>query len=333
MNPQEIITKFSERKLPEGRTITDFTLKDHVMEHSQFSKAMTMIAEVHQLRRVKGYGAGFVLMAESGFGKSVILQQYQSYFPRCSVNLKSVIPVVFITLPSRPTDLSMATAVLDAMGHPLASKKENAAEKTKKIYELFNTCKVELILIDELHHLDKSHNSVEYYVALNWLKNLISLGNASVVTAGLPRTKSIIQGNKELKRRFIKELTLTPFEWTDKFSFVEFRSILKKFGELLPFECETPLQEQNLARRILIASHGLLDYVRQLLDGAVYIAQFMHKPIINLEVLATAFREYIWSDVPEKLNPFNPKATLRKLDKFGEPFHLSEKYWKGGKNE
>lgn len=332
MTPKDIFLKYASKKLPEGRSLIEFSLTAFVVEHSEFSKGMAAIAELHGSRNSRGLGMGILIMADSGFGKSVLLMQYYALFPRQILANKSLIPVLYVVLPSNPTSLSIVIEILLALGDPLALKKsESASLKTQRLYQLLAACKVELILMDEPHHLDVSLNSMEFYIAQNWLKNLISIGNVAVVASGMAHSKNILHSNKELKRRFLKQVNLSGFSLNDESSFEEFRSVLKKFDELLPFDCEIPLYERNLARRILIASNGLLDYVGKLLDGAVNIAQFMYKPIINAEVLAAAFREYIWPEVPEKLNPFHPESPLLMLDKFGEPYHPDSKQYRGTK--
>ena len=332
MTPEDIYLKHASKKLPDGQSLVQFTLTSFVVEHAQFSIGMAAIAEVHSKRNANKMGVGLLLMADSGFGKSILLKQYHALFPRQILANEPIIPVLYVVLPSNPSSLAIVSEILLALGDPLALKKgESAALKTQRLHQLLEACKVEVILMDEPHHLDISLNSLEFYIAQNWLKNLISLGKVAVVASGMPQSKYIFHSNKELKRRFLKKVTLTGFTFSDESSFEEFRSILKKYETLLPFDCETPLYERNLARRILIASGGLLDYLAKLLDGAVQIAQFMHKPIINLEVLAASFREYIWVDAPEKLNPFHSDSPLRKLDKFGEPYYSDSKQYRGAK--
>lgn len=332
MTPEDILLKHASKKLPHNQALIQFSLSEYVVEHSQFSVGMAAIAETHAKRNALEKGLGLLLTAESGFGKTILLKQYQSLFPRQTLPNGVMIPVLYVVLPSNPSSLAIVSEILLALGDPLALKKsESAAIKTQRLYKFLEQCKVEVILMDEPHHMHISLNSTEFYTTQNWLKNLISIGKVAVITSGMPHSKYIFKSNAELRRRFIKQVTLMEFRFSDESSFEEFRSILKKYEGLLPFACETPLYERNLARRILIACGGLLDYLAKLLDGAVQIAQFMHKPIINTEVLAASFREYIWVDCPEKLNPFHPNSPLRALDKYGEPYHSESKHTRGAK--
>lgn len=332
MSPEDIIQLHGSKKLPDNQTLIKFSLSEYIVEHSQFSVGMAAIAETHAKRNALSKGVGLLLMAESGFGKTILLKKYQSLFPRQMLANIVIIRVLYVVLPSNPSSLAIASEILLALGDPLALKKsESAAIKTQPLYKYLKDCKVEVILMDEPHHMHISLNTPEFYTAQNWLKNLISIGKVAVVASGMPHSKYIFKSNNELKRRFLKQVTLTNFTFNYASSFEEFRSILKKYEGLLPFKCEIPLYERNLARRILIACGGLLDYLAKLLDGAVQIAQFMHKPIINVEVLAASFREYIWDDGPENLNPFHPNSPLRPLDKFGEPYHTESKHDRGAK--
>lgn len=97
--------------------------------------------------------------------------------------------------------------------------------------------------------------------------------------------------------------------------------ILKAFETRLPLPLETPLYEANMARRMHVASYGILDYVVKTLEGAVFSATLDRKDCIDLAALAQGYRQRVWDNVPERLNPFFPESPLRPLDRSGECFH------------
>ena len=75
-----------------------------------------------------------------------------------------------------------------------------------------------------------------------------------------------------------------------------------------------------MAKRFYFATYGLIDYIGKIVDGAVLLALLENSPTIKEKHYADAFKEEVWRDVPEKLNPFSSNSKLRPLVKVGEPF-------------
>ena len=56
--------------------------------------------------------------------------------------------------------------------------------------------------------------------------------------------------------------------------------------------------------------------------SCVAVASMAGLETLDLAAFAAGFRDRVWRDVPERLNPFHPESVLRKLDRPGEVFHL-----------
>lgn len=301
-----------------------FTLRTAILPHNRFRDAITQIAGLHHYSQQNEVGGGLLIIGPSGIGKTTILKHYLEKFPRKNEDQKTKIPVLHVVTPASPTVLSFTSAILVAFGAPFVNKR-SAEERTAFIYNLMKSCEVELILIDEFQHFYYAHSILEYRKVSDWLKNLIGVAGSAVVLFGLPEAESVIRNNEQLDRRFSSKLSLTPFSIQVESDFKEFRAALKKFEELLPLPVETPLHEANLARRFLIGSGGLLDYVRKILEGAVLYATHHGHQSLDLGAYEAGFKKEIWSDVGEMLNPFHPKSYQRELNKSGEPFYVGDK--------
>jgi hypothetical protein len=129
-----------------------------------------------------------------------------------------------------------------------------------------------------------------------------------------------VRSNSQLWRRFSAQIDLRSFNQNDEADWLEFRGLLQVFESTLPMPAEAPLHEANMARRFYVASGGRLDYVRKVLEGGVTVAARAGLTALDLSALAAGFRERVWQDVPDRLNPFHPQAVLRVLDRVGEPF-------------
>lgn len=217
--------------------------------------------------------------------------------------------------------MSLAGAILEALGY----KKQHggsAPEKTAIIIELMRKCGVEMVILDEAQHLFYPPTVVAYRDLTDWLKNFLEQSQVCLVACGLPAAEIVVNSNEQLRRRFSERMLVTPFSLSDEEDFREFRGILKAFEAKLPLPVETALYEANLARRFHFGSYGLLDYVVKTLEGAVLSATSEGKGMIDLASLANGFRERVWRDVPERLNPFFPESPLRPLDRPKEAFDL-----------
>ena len=327
MNPLEILTRYAEN--PASQEFADvslagFSLKKTLLPHRRFKEGLRRIASLHHYSQQNEVGGGLLMTGPSGFGKSTILEHYHELFPRMAESTRTRIPVLYVTTPASPTVKSMAEAILVALGDPMA-RRGSAEEKTFRIYQLLKACQVELLLIDEFQHFCYAHSIVEFRSIADWLKNVISLTGLGVILCGLPEAEMVIQSNEQLARRFSSKYAFTPFKQDLEDDFKEFRGILKAFEGAMPLAAEAPLYEANLARRFIIASNGLLDYVRKVLEGALAAAAETQRKTLDMDLYAAGFRNEVWSDVPDRLNPFHPTSPLRPLIRSGEPYYAGDK--------
>lgn len=331
MNPLDIINLYASNTAVKNHLgaialdeATSFSLRKTLLTHNRFKQAITQIAELHQHSKSNNVGGGLLITGPSGVGKTTLLQHYLDYFPRIKAQQKTVIPVMYVVTPASPTVKSFAEAILLALGDPMAQR-GSAEQKTFRIYQLLEACEVEILLIDEIQHFYYAHSIVEFRRISDWLKNMISISGLGVVLFGLEEAEMVVFSSEQLARRFSSRLYIAPFKLSDEQDFKEFRAVLKGFQEVLPLAVEEPLYESNLARRFLVASNGLLDYVRKVLEGALVVAGRAGLNQLDLQVYAAGFRNNVWPEVSDRLNPFHPESPLRPLTKPGEPFYAGEK--------
>jgi DNA transposition AAA+ family ATPase len=289
--------------------------------HRHYRNAMHAMAELHVRRRKYGVGGGLLLTGPSGVGKSTMVRAYLDSFPRVHETERTHIPVLLVSVPSSPTSRSLASAILEALGYKKAHR-GTAPEMTARIHELFMRCEVEMVLLDEFQHLFYAPTLNAFRDVTDWLKNFLEATKVGMVACGLPAAEAVVNSNEQLARRFSARIRVAPFAFVQVEDSKEFRGVLKTLGTYLPIPPETPLHESNLARRIHVGSYGLIDYVIKILEGAVSVAASAGLDSLDLETFAAGFRNRVWRDVPERLNPFHPQSVLRALDRPGEVFQL-----------
>ncbi|SFN90712.1 TniB protein [Formivibrio citricus] len=320
MDPIQMMAHFAPEAGFTSPESLGYKLVIEPIQHRRYREAMFQIAELHQRRRLYGTGGGLLLVGPSGAGKSTIVRAYHAAYPPVFESQRTQIPVLLVSVPSAPTVRSLAGAILEAMGDK-KSHRGTAPEKTTKLRDFIQGCGVEILLIDEFQHLFYTTNVTAFRDVTDWLKNLLEDTGIGMVACGLPASELVINSNEQLARRFSQRIRISPFALENE-DFREYRGILKALESHLPIRPETPLYEANLARRIFIGSYGLIDYTIKILEGAVSAANQAGIDCIDLLVFAAGFRNRVWRDVPDRLNPFHPESSLRPLDRPGEVFYL-----------
>lgn len=322
MDPVSVMTRYAPGdRVQSGSSGYGFKLVMDPLPHRRYKEAMYAMAELHLRRRTHGVGGGLLLTGPSGAGKSTMERAYQGMFPRQHQTERTYVPVLLVSVPSSPTARSLAGAILESLGQKKAHK-GTAPEKTAWIYDLFAKCGVEMVLLDEFQHIFYAPSLNAFRDVTDWLKNFLEDTKVGMVACGLPAAEAVVNSNEQLARRFSERIRVAPFSFEEAGDFQEFRGVLKAIEINLPLPSEVPLYETNLARRFHVGSYGLLDYVVKILEGAISAATSTGLECIDLSVLAAGFRNRVWRDVPDRLNPFHPESPLRPLDRVGEVFHL-----------
>ncbi len=297
-----------------------FSIRSTIVQHGSFCDALRKVTTLHQRGLDARIPGGLLITGQTGSGKTTLIEYYRSFFPRQNLEDRTVTPVLIVTTPESPTVKSLAEAILIALGDPVASR-GTAEEKTRRINHYLKECRIELLVIDEFQHFLDSGKTKQARKVTDWLKNLFNISNVPVVLVGLPRAAMVVRMNPQLQRRFSAPYYLKPFSFEKGKDQLEFRGVLRTIHGSLPLPCPE-LHEANLAHRFFIASCGLFDYLAKIIDRAVQIAGEEGHKELTQQHFARAFKDEVWRDVPDRLNPFNPKGVLRPLTKLGEPFEI-----------
>jgi hypothetical protein len=294
------------------------TIATDAIEHTTFLEAGTRIARAHRRFQQSGASDGVLITGQSGVGKSSLVKWYVRHFPPQETAERTIIPVLRVRTPTAPTVPKMTRAILEALGDaaPGRGKEE---EQLARMHQFLRDSKVEIILIEEFQQFI-DHRSVATYGITDWIKNQHDESGVPFVLLGLPRAANIISQNPQLCRRFGCRFYMQPFNGDTEAGWREFRGILRELRKRMPGS-GPQLHHPDLARRILFASEGLIDYIVRVLNEALAIAH-RRQCLVDVALLGEAYRETVWRGVPDDLNPFLTNGALRTLRGPGQPFEL-----------
>lgn len=300
-------------------SLEGFTVRHQIIEHEAFQTGMARIEAVHRRYKASGIPNGLLITGLSGSGKSTLRDEYLARYPRIDCGVTDYVPVLSVDTPTAPTVKNLAEAILISLGDP-AAHKGSAEEKTRRIYDLLKLCKVELVIIDEFQHFAEHGRRSEVARVSDWLKSLINKAGIPVILMGLPSCEQTLASNIQLARRFSARYYLKPFSMHSPADTQRFRSLLNAMQRMLPFS-STSISTREMATRFFYATYGLIDYVAKIVDSAVQKVFGRRGRQIEMLDYADAFREEVWSEAPDSLNPFSGDDNIRLLNRLGEPFH------------
>lgn len=298
--------------------LVKYSVRHRIIGYPAYERALQKIERLHQRALSSGHSGGLLITGLSSAGKTTVKREYESRFPRVDDGTITRIKVLGVDTPAAPTVKNLAESILIALGDPI-NHRGSAEEKTQRIYHLLRMCGVELLLVDEFQHFFEHGRRNEVNQITDWLKNFINNAEIPVVLFGLPQCQLVLRLNVQLARRFSSHYYLRPFRFGTVEEIQEFRGVLEVIERSLPIP-SVPLNTVEMGRRFFCASHGLIDYVSKIIDGAIQIAYDREYLRLDERVYAEAFEEEIWRDAPAELNPFSASAQLRLLVKVGEPF-------------
>jgi hypothetical protein len=288
-----------------------------LVPHSSYMEGMRQMGQC--LEYVKAGSSEPVcvaLIGESRTGKSRTLESFQIQHPAIRFDDGLHVPLLSITVPSRPTVKSLAELLLKKLG---ATDWEKGTEnvKTARLEKLMKECRVYMLILDEFHHFfDKTSRKVQHHVA-DWLKNLVGACKVALIVSGLPSLTAVIDQNEQLAGRFKSPVLMPRFDWNLEDHRSEWIGILGAFSVGLREKFDLPeLDGDNLALRMYCATGGLIGYLTKTLRQAIWNAIDTDSKVITLKDIQVGHQQAVWSHErhAEVANPFDPSVLVDPCD-------------------
>jgi energy-coupling factor transporter ATP-binding protein EcfA2 len=278
-----------------------------LIRYPRFNELHQEIRMCQEISRMAGEPQCMSLEGVTGAGKSTLVRLYAEAFPRSYTAEGVKIPIFYMETPSPVTVKGMAARMLTELGDPAAHSGPLWSMNDRLIHYIGQACQVQLVILDDFHHLiDQETNRILEKVS-DWLKVLIKETNVPFLVVGMAgKVEPILKANDQLSRLFAAREQLAPFSWdgTDKKSLRDFAAFIK-YGEKglgLPLSEEIPRQE--LLYRLHYATDGVVGNVMNLLRFATFLAQRQGTTQLSLTILSQAFAKRLQKHMAKRLNPF-----------------------------
>ena len=286
-----------------------------LIHYPRFKELHEEIRLCQHMSKIAGEPQCMSLEGRTGTGKSTLVRTYANTFPAVETEIGRCMSVLYLEVPSPVGIKDLASVALKRLGDPACERGTRAA-LTMRLIGLIQDCGVELVILDDFHHLiDKETNHILAQVS-DWLKYLIKETGVPFLVVGIEgHVEVILQANPQLSRLFAARETLQPFTWDaarpetiHEFSrFVEYAE--RAMGRSLSKE----IARLDLLYRIHCATEGVVGNVMNLMRVASEFAERRGHSAIELSMLSLAYVKRLQRHMDNQPNPFTD-LTLAQRD-------------------
>lgn len=253
--------------------------------------------------------SGMTMIAGTGSGKTKIINTYTERVASevCSQDTR---PVVVVNLSPGTTKKGFYADVLQEFGDPnFARGTEQQLKQRTKHY--LDRCGVELLIIDEVHHLVSSEtNKIKWDIA-EIFKGILNDKSCCVVVSGIETARFLADGGSQFARRCIPPVNLGPLRLNIQAERELFLGFLGRLDERMAKDKITSGENGFLRGSMPAALHevsnGVIGITMHLIYQALQCCFERGGTHIEIRDLAEATDK--WA-IPAGFAPRNPFITL-----------------------
>ena len=294
--------------------------------HVEFSQQENAMAKIDALRkngRRNGTARAGFFVGPSRSGKTRTAQLYMQDMNRGARQAGALTdPVLYITLPAQCTPKTLNETLLHALRHPEPCK-GTSTQLTIKAGQSMMARGVQLVIIDEIHHLKSLTTHTVGQKVAHHIKTFLNSTSVPMLFVGVPRALELKKADTELNLRSQHEIAIMALDWWDKQQQFEFRAVLDQFETVLPFDKRSDLDAKDLAARIHFATGGLVGAVSDLIYQTTTLALMQERPCLTRTDFADTYEQQFGLTLGKKSNPFRIKTLPERwkpaANDFGDP--------------
>jgi len=288
--------------------MSDKNNKNALIRYPRFTDLHNTIRRCQRLSKKSNEPQCLSLEGCPGAGKTALVKAYADLFPRVETEEGTDIPIFYVLTPSPVTVKGMAEAMLQQLGDP-AAHRGSQPSLNSRLSKLIVACKVELVVLDDFHHLIDTKTNRILRTVSDWLKVLIKETQVPFLVVGIEgQVQQILKENQQLSRLFAEQVTLSPFKWDvgdpKQTSIKEFANFIKFAEKMIGITLPTELARVELLYRLHYATEGVVANIMNLLRYAGEIVQEERHSQMVMADLSRAFERRLSKHLSNKINPF-----------------------------
>jgi GTPase SAR1 family protein len=234
---------------------------------------------------------GLLIVGPSGSGKTTIVREFMRRHPDSSQVDVEIKPVLYVETPPTAGESRLLGAILRHLGYTADWDRGNCDLKLKRVFNALRACRVELIILDEIHNMfiKGTKRPWESLSVIKALSNQLSL---PVVLVGINSARNLISQDPQLASR-LQTIELAPCK-----DGTEYRDFLYALESTLPLSRPSRLYSKEKATIILELSQficrgptstaGILGNVTRIVKEAAIRALKDRTEMITVEHLRKA---------------------------------------------
>jgi len=218
------------------------------------------------------------LIAPAQTGKTTIIDSYIQKLNTPDALMRGEIPALKVTLGANITRRQFAQDILEAFetyGCNALVESGTEAQLLRRAANYLAARKVQVLFLDEFHHLVHSDNRKVVMSVSETVKRLLITGSCPIVVSGLEEARKPFNGNPQLAHRTEDHIDLHPLDPTseaDRELFWTFLSDYVVKSEQIGAGELRHLLEDEIPAGILEVSQGILGAACNLVKEAVHVA-------------------------------------------------------------
>ncbi|ANG63054.1 hypothetical protein A8C75_11605 [Marinobacterium aestuarii] len=271
--------------------------------HTNFIKAVKAINNIHATRGFQP--RGMMLVGETGVGKTSAILFYISEY--CRLNEignapgEHRLPILLLRVTAESTKKDFLRKMCERLGH-YSKGRITESEYETKAETLLNSRNVELVIIDEFHHLADRYAKKNAPALGNLIKNLMEETGIPFILAGTMQALSVLNGHPELQRRFAASTVISNLSLATGEDMRYCRRVLVECEKAISIPTIT-LSSPEMANRFMLASKGRIANIMSVIEAAIGVADEVKG--LTLADLACGFEQRRPNLREPACNPFS----------------------------
>jgi len=240
-------------------------------------------------------------IAPSSAGKSTVAKRYRDKLKLESSDPDNYIQVLYVSIQNSSTPKLLIQKILEELGDIGAGVGTEARMKMRLV-KLLEYYRVELLILDEIHHLNRGHAA-----AINLLKSFLNDGICPLALFGTEEALPLFRDGSELNQRTATIADMHSLPNSDKgiaitkHFLVNFDTKLRESGI---FSNASAFIHDDVVLKMQIASGGYLGRAARLIQAAATNALRRHAKMIEVYDLSLAMDEWMIPHFFAKTNCF-----------------------------